>query len=116
MPAYDLVVIGAGPGGYVAAARAADLGMKVACVDKGWLGGTCLQVGCIPSKALLESTHRWVELQEGLEDQGIIVGSLQLDLAAMMARKRKIVDSMTKGVAALFKAKGVDLMPQLLNR
>jgi dihydrolipoamide dehydrogenase len=110
MPAYDLVVIGAGPGGYVAAARAADLGMKVACVDKGWLGGTCLQVGCIPSKALLESTHRWVELQEGLEDQGIIVGSLQLDLAAMMARKRKIVDTMTKGVAALFKAKGVDFV------
>ncbi|SVD46075.1 uncharacterized protein METZ01_LOCUS398929, partial [marine metagenome] len=59
MPEYDLIVIGAGPGGYVAAARAADLGMKVACVDKGWLGGTCLQVGCIPSKVLLEATHHW---------------------------------------------------------
>ena len=108
MPAYDLVVIGAGPGGYVAAARAADLGMKVACVDKGWLGGTCLQVGCIPSKALLEASHRWAELQEGLDDQGIIVGDLRLDLTAMMARKSKIVDTMTKGVAALFKGKGVD--------
>ncbi|MDA0333726.1 MAG: dihydrolipoyl dehydrogenase [bacterium] len=108
MPTYDLLVIGAGPGGYVAAARAADLGMKVACVDKGWLGGTCLQVGCIPSKALLESSHRWAELQDGLEDQGIIVGDLRLDLAAMMQRKSKIVATMTKGVAALFKGKGVD--------
>ncbi|MEE2832618.1 MAG: dihydrolipoyl dehydrogenase [Candidatus Latescibacterota bacterium] len=108
MPEYDLIVIGAGPGGYVAAARAADLGMKVACVDKGWLGGTCLQVGCIPSKALLEATHHWAELQDGLDDQGIIVGELKLDLAAMMARKSKIVDTMTKGVGALFKGKGVD--------
>lgn len=107
-PAYDLIVVGAGPGGYTAAARAADLGMKVACVDKGWLGGTCLQVGCIPSKALLESSHRWAELQEGLEGQGIHVGDLRLDLAAMMARKSKIVDTMTKGVGALFKGKGVD--------
>jgi dihydrolipoamide dehydrogenase len=105
---YDLIVIGAGPGGYVAAARAADLGMKVACVDKGWLGGTCLQVGCIPSKALLEASHRWAELQEGLEDHGIVVGELQLDLAAMMGRKRKIVETMTKGVGALLKGKGVD--------
>jgi dihydrolipoamide dehydrogenase len=103
-----LIVIGAGPGGYVAAARAADLKMKVACVDRGWLGGTCLQVGCIPSKALLEASHRWAELQEGLDDHGIVVGDLQLDLAAMMARKSKIVDTMTKGVGALFKAKGVD--------
>ena len=108
MPDYDLIVIGAGPGGYVAAARAADLGMKVACVDKGWLGGTCLQVGCIPSKALLEATHRWAELQDGLDDQGIQVGELKLDLAAMMGRKNKIVDTMTKGVGALFKGKGVD--------
>ena len=108
MPEYDLIVIGAGPGGYVAAARAADLGMKVACVDKGWLGGTCLQVGCIPSKALLEATHHWAELQDGLDEQGIIVGELKLDLAAMMARKSKIVDTMTKGVGALFKGKGVD--------
>ena len=108
MPEYDLIVIGAGPGGYVAAARAADLGMKVACVDKGWLGGTCLQVGCIPSKALLEATHHWAELQDGLDDQGIIVGELKLDLAAMMARKSKIVDTMTKGVGSLFKGKGVD--------
>lgn len=108
MSAYDLVVIGAGPGGYVAAARAADLGMKVACVDKGWLGGTCLQVGCIPSKALLEASHHWAQLQDGLDDQGIVVGDLQLDLAAMMARKNKIVDTMTKGVGALFKGKGVD--------
>jgi dihydrolipoamide dehydrogenase len=106
--AYDLIVIGAGPGGYVAAARAADLGMKVACVDKGWLGGTCLQVGCIPSKALLEASHRWAELREGLDDHGIVAGDLRLDLAAMMRRKSAIVETMTKGVATLFKGKKVD--------
>ena len=110
MADYDLLVIGAGPGGYVAASRASDLGMKVACVDKGWLGGTCLQVGCIPSKALLESSHRYAEIQEGLADQGIVVGDVKLDLAAMMARKSKIVDTMTKGVGALFKAKNVDYL------
>lgn len=105
---HDLVVIGAGPAGYVAAARAADLGMRVACVDKGRLGGTCLQVGCVPSKALLEATHRWAELRAGLDDHGILVGDLRLDLAAMMARKDKIVATMTKGIAGLFKAKGID--------
>ena len=104
----DLVVIGAGPGGYAAASRAADLGMKVVCVDRGWLGGTCLQAGCIPSKALLEASHRWAELQDGLEDHGILAGDLRLDLAAMMKHKQGIVGRMTKGVATLFKSKGVE--------
>ena len=104
----DLVVIGAGPGGYAAAARAADLGLKVVCVDRGWLGGTCLQAGCIPSKALLEASHRWAELKEGLDDHGILVGDLRLDLAAMMKHKQGIVGRMTKGVASLFKSKGVE--------
>ena len=104
----DLVVIGAGPGGYAAAARAADLGMKVVCVDRGWLGGTCLQAGCIPSKALLEASHRWAELQDGLDDHGILAAGLRLDLGAMMKHKQGIVGRMTKGVATLFKSKGVD--------
>ena len=104
----DLVVIGAGPGGYAAAARAADLGMKVICVDRGWLGGTCLQVGCIPSKALLEASHRWAELKEGLDGHGIVAGDLRLDLSAMMKHKQGIVGRMTRGVASLFKSKGVE--------
>ena len=106
--AYDLVIIGAGPGGYVAAMRAAELGMHVACVDKEALGGTCLNVGCIPSKALLESSERYYEIAEGLDEHGIKAGTLQLDLGAMMARKSKIVQGMTQGIAGLFKKHKVE--------
>lgn len=105
---YDLVVIGAGPGGYVAALRAAELGMRVACVDKNDLGGTCLNVGCIPSKALLESSERYYEIVEGLDDHGIKAADVQLDLRAMMIRKSKIVQGMTQGIAGLFKRHKVD--------
>lgn len=102
--AFDVVVIGGGPGGYVAAIRAAQLGLRVACVDKrGPLGGTCLNVGCIPSKALLHSSHYFELADHGLEDHGIKLGKPGLDLAAMMARKEKIVDDLTKGIAFLFK-------------
>jgi dihydrolipoamide dehydrogenase len=106
---YDLVVIGAGPGGYVAAIRAAQLGMKVACIDKNaQLGGTCLRVGCIPSKALLESSERYHEAKAGaFEVHGIAVGEVSLDLEAMLARKDKVVDQLTSGVAHLFKKNGV---------
>ncbi len=109
MAEYDLVVIGAGPGGYVAAIRAAQLGMRVACVDKNEkLGGTCLRVGCIPSKALLESSHRYYELRQGhLEAHGIECGDVQLDLGALLARKDKIVDQLTAGVRFLFKKNGI---------
>lgn len=101
---YDLVVIGAGPGGYVAAIRAAQLGMKVACIDKrGTLGGTCLNIGCIPSKALLQSSEKFAELGHGLARHGISVGAPQLDLAAMMANKDKVVSDLTNGVAYLFR-------------
>ena len=106
--AYDLVIIGAGPGGYVAAMRAAELGMHVACVDKEALGGTCLNVGCIPSKALLESSERYYEISEGLDEHGIKAGTLQLDLGAMMARKSKIVQGMTQGIAGLLKKHKVE--------
>ncbi|MCK0142851.1 dihydrolipoyl dehydrogenase [Aliiroseovarius sp. F20344] len=105
---YDLIVIGAGPGGYVAAIRAAQLGLKVACVEgRGSLGGTCLNVGCIPSKALLTSSGKYAELSH-LASHGIAVEGASLDLAAMMARKDKVVGDLTKGIAFLFKKNGVD--------
>ena len=108
MVKYDLVVVGAGPGGYVAAARAAELGMKVACVDRRFLGGTCLNVGCIPSKALLESSEIYYSAKKGLEGHGVVTGEVGLDLAAMMARKDRIVQTMTKGIDALFRGRDVD--------
>jgi dihydrolipoamide dehydrogenase len=101
---FDLIVIGAGPGGYVAAIRAAQLGKKVACVDKrGALGGTCLNVGCIPSKALLQSSELYAQARTHFARHGIQVGEVGLDLAAMMARKDKVVKGLTDGVAFLFK-------------
>src|SRR3954447_7503056 len=100
---YDLVVVGAGPGGYVAAIRAAQLGMKVACVKKRpTLGGTCLNVGCIPSKALLDSSERYAEMQK-LARHGILCDNVRLDLARMLDRKNRIVDELTKGIAFLFR-------------
>ena len=101
---YDVVVIGAGPGGYVAAIRAAQLGMKVACVEKrGSLGGTCLNIGCIPSKALLQSSEKFAETEHALAMHGIKVAGVGLDLKAMMARKDKVVGENTRGVEYLFK-------------
>ena len=101
---FDLVVIGAGPGGYVAAIRAAQLGLNVACVEKEKaLGGTCLRVGCIPSKALLESSERFHEAKEGLGVHGVKVSGVELDLKAMMKRKTKVVRTLTMGVAHLLK-------------
>lgn len=101
---HDLVIIGAGPGGYVAAIRAAQLGLDVACIDKEpRLGGTCLRVGCIPSKALLQSSEQYHELHQGLEKRGIKVGEVELDLSAMLAHKDEIVISLTDGIAGLFK-------------
>lgn len=106
---YDLIVIGAGPGGYVAAIRAAQLGFKTAIIDKNRArGGTCLRVGCIPSKALLESSELYHRAHEGLGDHGIEVGRVKLDLAAMMARKDKVVGQLTQGVDFLLKKNGVE--------
>ncbi|MEH6670816.1 dihydrolipoyl dehydrogenase [Halopseudomonas sp.] len=111
---YDVIVIGAGPGGYVAAIRAAQLGMKVACVEKYTgkdgkqaLGGTCLNVGCIPSKALLDSSWKFHEAQEGFDIHGIETKGLSIDVKKMIERKDKIVKQFTGGVTALFKANGV---------
>lgn len=101
---HDLVVIGAGPGGYVAAIRAAQLGLNVACVEEEpALGGTCLRIGCIPSKALLESSERFEETREKLTVHGIRTTGVSLDLAALLKRKEQIVTTLTKGVEALFK-------------
>ncbi|MGF1525773.1 MAG: dihydrolipoyl dehydrogenase [Candidatus Competibacterales bacterium] len=112
---FDLIVIGAGPAGYVAAIRAAQLGMEVACVEQ-WinpqgsyaLGGTCLNVGCIPSKTLLESSEHYHKLQTSIKNHGIKVGSVELDLDQMMKRKEDIVLQLTGGIQQLFKANGVE--------
>lgn len=112
---YDVIVIGGGPGGYVAAIRCAQLGLKTACVEK-WinkegspaLGGTCLNVGCIPSKALLESSEKYEEASHHLDVHGINIGSVDLDVSKMIERKDKIVTSLTGGIAQLFQANKVD--------
>src|SRR5690554_4612685 len=111
---FDVVVIGAGPAGYPAAIRAAQLGMKVACVDA-WVapdgsrpfGGTCLNVGCIPSKALLESSELYHRAQAEFASHGIEVGSVAIDVGKMLERKRSIVKQLTSGIDALFKSAGV---------
>ncbi len=101
---FDVIVIGSGPGGYVCAIRAAQLGMQVACVEKrSTLGGTCLNVGCIPSKAMLQSSENFDEATHHFADHGIVLGEIKLDLARMQARKSEVVSANTKGVEFLFK-------------
>jgi dihydrolipoamide dehydrogenase len=101
---FDLVVIGGGPAGYVAAIRAAQLGMKTACVEKRkTFGGTCLNVGCIPSKALLDSSEHFLHAKTKFQKHGIIVGEVKLDLAQMMKRKDAVVRQLVNGVGGLFK-------------
>jgi dihydrolipoamide dehydrogenase len=115
MADFDVVVIGGGPGGYVAAIRAAQLGLKTACVE-GWttpsgslaLGGTCLNVGCIPSKALLESSEHYEQAQHGLADHGVQVSGVKLDLATLLKRKDGIVGTLTGGIQGLFKKNKVE--------
>ena len=111
---YDVIVIGSGPAGYVAAIRAAQLGLKTACVEK-WSdkdgklvnGGTCLNVGCIPSKALLDTSHRYHDAHDGFTNHGISTGDLKIDVPAMIKRKEKIVAQMSGGITGLFKANKV---------
>jgi dihydrolipoamide dehydrogenase len=101
---FDLVVIGAGPGGYVAAIRAAQLGLKTACVEKReTLGGTCLNVGCIPSKALLEISHKFHDADHQFEKLGITVSKPKIDVKKLLANKNEIVAGLTGGIAGLFK-------------
>jgi len=111
---FDVVVIGGGPAGYHAAIRSAQLGMKTACIDK-WInkegnpafGGTCLNVGCIPSKALLDTSHKFVEARDKFADIGIKATGVKVDVPVMIGRKDKVVEGLTKGVAALLKSNGV---------
>src|SRR5512146_2628823 len=101
---HDLVVIGSGPGGYVAAIRAAQLGLNVACIEEvPVLGGTCLRIGCIPSKAMLESSERYYEAGHALAAHGVTVEGVGLDLPTMLKRKDRIVGELTSGVGFLFK-------------
>src|SRR6185295_13997785 len=102
--AFDVVIIGAGPGGYVCAIRAAQLGMKVACVEKrATLGGTCLNIGCIPSKALLQSSEEFHHATHALKQHGVMIEGVKLDLARMQARKAEVVNANVKGVEFLFR-------------
>ena len=111
---YDLIVIGGGPGGYVAAIRAAQLGLKTACVEKGrTLGGTCLNVGCIPSKALLHNSHLYSEAAHEFKERGIEVGTVKLNLKKLMANKDNIVNDLTKGIEFLFKKNKSDYLQGL---
>src|SRR6202051_1963974 len=101
---FDVIVIGSGPGGYVCAIRAAQLGLKTACVEKrATLGGTCLNIGCIPSKALLQSSEEYFHTTHALKDHGVLVDGVKLDLARMQARKTEVVNANTKGVEFLFR-------------
>ncbi|MGH6945088.1 MAG: dihydrolipoyl dehydrogenase [Geminicoccaceae bacterium] len=101
---FDVVVIGAGPGGYVAAIRAAQLGMKVACIDRrAAFGGTCLNIGCIPSKALLHSSELFADARDGLNVHGVRIPTVELDLGAMLDQKDKVVKELTQGIEFLFR-------------
>ena len=101
---FDVIIIGSGPGGYVCAIRAAQLGLKVACVEKrATLGGTCLNVGCIPSKALLHSSEDFEAAGHAFAEHGIVIDSVKLDLAKMQARKADVVTANVKGVEFLFR-------------
>ncbi|WP_281647539.1 dihydrolipoyl dehydrogenase [Parendozoicomonas sp. Alg238-R29] len=112
---FDVAVIGAGPAGYVCAIRAAQLGLKTVCIDK-WvddkgkakLGGTCLNVGCIPSKALLDTSHKFHEAHRGFKAHGISLDNLDIDVPAMIKRKDKVIKQMNMGISGLFKANGVE--------
>ena len=115
MKNYDVVVIGAGPGGYISAIRCAQLGLTTACVDNGMsndgkpnLGGTCLNTGCIPSKALLDSSHHYSFIKQQAADHGINVTGVKMDVHKMITRKNRIVQKLTRGIAGLFKKNGVD--------
>lgn len=106
---FDIAVVGGGPGGYVCAIRAAQLGFKVACIDKNKIyGGTCLRVGCIPSKALLESSELLHQAKEGFKAHGIVLPDVQLDLDTMQRRKNRVVQTLGRGVGSLLKKNGIE--------
>jgi dihydrolipoamide dehydrogenase len=106
---YDVCIVGGGPAGYIAAIKAGQKGLKTVCVEKrGALGGTCLNVGCIPSKTLLNISHKVHEAQHNFKDMGIQTGKVSFDITKIMEKKTRVVDSLTKGIEALFKKNKVD--------
>ena len=107
---YDILVIGSGPAGYVAAIRAGQLGLKVGCIEEGPVGGTCLNIGCIPSKSLLDSSLKHYQLNNDYSEHGIRVENVSIDLEKMMSRKNVVIDQLTQGVSALLKTNKVDLI------
>ena len=109
MSEYDVIVIGAGPAGYVCAIRSSQLGLKTAIVDKQWLGGVCLNVGCIPSKALLKNAEVAHTLRERGKEFGFTFENLQLDFSAAVKRSRQVSDRLTKGVGFLMKKNNIDV-------
>ncbi|MDC1183433.1 FAD-dependent oxidoreductase, partial [Planktomarina temperata] len=109
MASYDVIVIGSGPGGYVSAIRCAQLGLKTACVEgRDTLGGTCLNVGCIPSKALLHASHQLHEAQHNFAKMGLIAEDPKVDWAKMQGYKTEVIDGNTKGIEFLFKKNKID--------
>jgi dihydrolipoamide dehydrogenase len=118
MPDFDVVVVGAGPAGYVCAIRAAQLGKKVALVDREWLGGVCLNIGCIPSKALLRNADVAHTLRTGGKEFGFEIDGLKLDYAAAVRRSRQVADRLVKGVGFLMKknkVEGADEVSRLME-
>ncbi len=112
---YDVIVIGGGPAGYAAAIRAAQLGMNTACIDKRLdakgkpaFGGTCLNVGCIPSKTLLDISHKFVDARDRFASLGIKVAKPSMDIAKMQKQKQQVVGRLVRGISGLFKSSGVD--------
>src|SRR5579872_593890 len=106
---YDCIVIGSGPGGYVAAIRAAQLGMRTAVAERDKLGGRCLNYACIPAKAVLRSADLLTEVREG-EEFGIVAAGVEVDYAAVQARRAKVVATLTSGVGSLFKKNSIDVL------
>ena len=107
---YDILIIGSGPAGYVAAIRAAQLGKKVGCIEQSSIGGTCLNIGCIPSKSLLDSSYKHYQLEDEYSKHGIEIKDVSIDLKKMMSRKDEVVGQLTNGVSALFKSNKIDLI------
>ena len=107
---YDILIIGSGPAGYVAAIRAAQLGLKVGCIEQSSIGGTCLNIGCIPSKSLLDSSYKHYQLEDEYSKHGIEIKDVSIDLKRMMSRKDEVVGQLTNGVSALFKSNKIDLI------
>ena len=107
---YDILIVGSGPAGYVAAIRASQLGMKVGCIEQSSIGGTCLNIGCIPSKSLLDSSYKHYQLDDQYSKHGIQVSDVSIDLKRMMSRKDAVVEQLTKGVGTLFKSNKIDLI------